>query len=136
MKQRTIKFRAWQNGMTTQENSGVYGTKKFLDTLYEDCILMQYTGLKDKNGVEIYEGDIVIDIAYKYNKKTKKWDIPKKYEIAHEVVWGEITCEDSGMGGSHNRYYEGWMLDSGMPVRSNKSAEVIGNIYENKNLLK
>ena len=58
---REIKFRAWQDeGMLIQENSGVYATKKFLDKLYEDCILMQFTGLHDKNGKEIYEGDVVM----------------------------------------------------------------------------
>ena len=54
---REIKFRAWVDGEKmindVGNNLGYYlGTK-------DSCELMQYTGLKDKNGKEIYEGDII-----------------------------------------------------------------------------
>ena len=63
---REIKFRAWQKGGTkmidlqkitplilSHDQDGV-----FLP-FHKDIYIMQYTGLKDKNGVEIYEGDIL-----------------------------------------------------------------------------
>lgn len=103
--------------------------------------LMQYTGLKDKNGVEIYEGDIV----------------RRDFEIGHVVI-DPITLgaenyeiEDSGyfIGVVSYRPSEGYVLNkckkfndddelqskkSGVKIYANH-AEVIGNIYENPELL-
>ena len=63
MKQhREIKFRAWDGKMMRPSKQiGIWQSKcLFLDDgLVKKWILMQYTGLKDRNGVEIYEGDIV-----------------------------------------------------------------------------
>jgi len=61
--QRQIKFRAWNtDGMVTQPLAGNFGLHRFLGFLHQDAELMQYTGLKDKNGrgsVELWEGDIL-----------------------------------------------------------------------------
>lgn len=75
----------------------------------EDIEVMQYTGLKDKNGKEIYEGDIL------------KYD-PDVTTALQEVVW-------NGKGW-RVRNKRGWYGDSF------ETAEVIGNIYENPDLLK
>ena len=60
---REVKFRAWQdNGFIYQASNMVQDANKFWQKLYydlDDKFIMQYTGLKDKNGKEIYEGDII-----------------------------------------------------------------------------
>ncbi len=76
----------------------------------EDFILMQFTGLHDKNGKEIYEGDIVKDST------------PFTTEAVGEVVYeGEQFCLDD---------------EYGTPMHYGNNYEVIGNIWENSNFLK
>ena len=72
-------------------------------------VLMQYTGLKDKNGIEIYEGDIVAT-PFGYNCEIR-WNV--------NGHWGYWRTVD---GATYKEDY--W------------ECEVIGNIYENPELLK
>lgn len=97
---REFKFRAWQ-----RENDPEIP----IVPDREDCILMQYTGIKDKNGKEIYEGDIL-----KY--ETGYMD-SVTYEDGCFMTTGNSSCDY--LHCSVGRYH---------PV-------VVGNIYENPELL-
>ena len=121
---REIKFRAWlkeERKMVNVEtlfigiNRLCFGNSKTEDLFFrdfEEVELMQYTGLKDKNGKEIYEGDIVIlNDAEEENRCIVKY----KYG-SYILVDGDLREDLSN-------------------VESDKFLEVVGNIYENKNLL-
>nr|DAH64227.1 MAG TPA: YopX protein [Caudoviricetes sp.] len=79
----------------------------------------QFTGLKDKNGVEIFEGDVIGS----QNKDRSNW-----YVSHHKIVWhdtgfvGKQICSRSFIGLEH------W-------TRGENGYVVIGNIYENPELL-
>jgi len=114
MKTRDIKFRAWDHregkmwepiirpdGVLMTDNLyGGYTT--YYDQIPSDP-LMQYTGLKDKNGVEIYEGDVVVAAWH--------WTEPHLVELPDD-------------------YYDFQEYALG-----SEELEVLGNIYENPELL-
>lgn len=92
-----------------------YGNKSFN---YKDIELMQYTGLKDKNGKEIYEGDIV-----SFNLKSDNEGQPN--------IIGYIEYQTTFSGYKIMSFKGSFALDYNI-----KDIEVIGNIYENSELLK
>jgi len=126
---REIKFRAWDNidkrmitvnGMIATKLGAVVSENTLEDDMVyiSDYELMQYTGLEDKNGKEIYEGDIVA--IEMYNNVSDKWD---------KIHNGEVKyCEDRFLATYGDT---GRCSLSFLPTH----IEVIGNIYENPELI-
>lgn len=102
---REIRFRCWNKN-----------TKKMTPSLLEvkDIELMQYTGLKDKNGKEIYEGDVCINL--------------------------ELPCSESFVCRYSNEFamFEFWNeeTETGLGCAAYDELEIIGNIYENPELIR
>lgn len=141
--QRIIKFRAWsisRKEMLWVENlywfygTQIYngevsvvtcckidGTEIQRDIFGGDSILMQFTGRKDKNGEEIYEGDVV--------RATMRGGNPHFITKIGVIEFGDylktlvVHLEDED-------------IDDSEPVGRFYEIEVIGNIYENPELLK
>lgn len=151
---REIKFRAWDewsNRMIFQHDMNcVIGNKEYYFSLYEESVellhydedysayvkcnaeLMQYTGLKDMNGKEVYEGDIVKEKYYEYSKYSKKQ--PSK---SYGVIKRENKSCNLYIEWHFQDRYEGEAFWNTNQLYINKACEfeVIGNIYENKDLL-
>ena len=160
---REIKFRAWDteknlmiyDGVCDKVDDGWEDTTTYLSISFDGSIegqisddggknglhehsvelkkdrfvLMQYTGLKDKNGVEIYEGDVV-----KIYQGHSDW-----LDSAFEIMWKEgAFCMREG-----NRervtslifYADGMQTNRGHR-NIGQFIEVIGNVYQNPELLK
>lgn len=120
---REIKFRAFDplEGKMYQEVAVTmdgYAEADWGKTKYK-WVLMQYTGLKDKNGKEIYEGDIL---------KHPKADPPEDKGWKVDYLGVEYILENVSTG-------EIVSMSRFAPIYINYM-EVIGNIYENPDLIK
>lgn len=116
---REIKFRAW-NPYT---KSMYFYDVDTLSCMPSQCkpFLMQFTGLKDKNGKEIYEGDVV---------RANSWanSIIVFGKIGYDGEWNGLTGYALEIWGADNNFYElQYHFDP-------NKLEVIGNIYENPEL--
>lgn len=132
---REIKFRAWikeekkmvivetidfsEKSIQYLEKNEIIDAYLLRTTFLEDIELMQYTGQKDKNGKEIYEGDIL------------KYKFPYDRRLKHVSLVKFIETEASF--GIKDRYENEIPL---YRIAANNYFEVIGNIYENEELLK
>jgi uncharacterized phage protein (TIGR01671 family) len=126
--QREIKFRIWipkfNSFLKNYNNSDEIGirTVGVFNNLYnlpympsDEYVAQQYTGLKDKNGVEIYEGDII------RCKSFDGWFDKIGYYHNMEVKYQTLESGDSELSGF---------------LYINIDREVVGNIFENNELLK
>ena len=115
---RVIKFRAFHKEskvmMKTVISSGNVNMLQPLDTYRDTYEWMQYTGLKDKTGKEIYEGDIIEYRPVKPSKRTGELVFTSRKVFVVEY--------------KHSYRYIGFNMGKTAHSR------VIGNIYENEEL--
>lgn len=123
---REIKFRAWSlihnemrfnPSMSCKDGKWSLRQKGPSTLLQEDMILEQFTGLRDKNAVEIYEGDILggsIGAPVHWCEKRMGWAFTFDDECACYMCSGDTELSEYDLN----------------------ELEVIGNIHQNPELLK
>ena len=141
---REIKFRAW-NGREMLKNVGFHPhlamdlaaedehyreseEGRYLVGAFQSWKIMQYTGLKDKNGKEIYEGDILRTINH-YEGKTLVY-------LYHTVVWRDRLNGWFCLNNNDKTEKESDGSCQLWVYVKNTEFEIIGNIHENPELIK
>ena len=125
---REIKFRAWDKRelRMIQWQSYFFGEYVFENRMDEtDFVpyeIMQFTGLKDKNGKEIYEGDIL------------NWT-GKRSKDTSEFAYRYIITFENGIFGYRLGNAQVNKIEPLQGLVELETYEVIGNIYENPDLL-
>lgn len=122
---REIRFRAWDTkrkkwgfdiGVSTVFLNDIKSTEPYTLTISREngnYVYQQYTGLRDKDGTEIYEGDIVY------------WKQNQSFSSTFIVRYGDSAGDDLGVA-------YGWNI----PDTYKQNIIVLGNIYDNPELLK
>ena len=128
---REIKFRVWNKTKQAMEYPVIFCIPQGKEVGgWEEIIPMQFTGLKDSYGKDVFEGDIC-----QYKTGEKKGGI-----YSDEYIFtGFVRYDDAGFEiGNHNGYGGEWESLSFIIGSYNKMAtnfKVIGNIYENTELI-
>lgn len=127
---REIKFRVWDGEKYLHHSGGKFDrewiylkveggiwSKWGIGSYTKNLVLQQYTGLKDKNGVEIYEGDYVKITNHRWILA----DGQKEEDTQYLVEWSGI--------GFDFRLLNGYFMQ-GCGRNSEPEYEVVGNIFE------
>lgn len=127
---RALEFRAWDIKRKTYDHEEILLSPNgdILASRWQELrepesvyILEAFTGLKDKNGHKIYNGDIVSEEFEYGGEKTK-------------TIWQVRWCDDEYAFELH--YVSGFEVDDcSLVAGDEEDYEVIGNIHENKELL-
>lgn len=138
---REIKFRGksdgvWCYGSHVKTGVGLHYiipqnliSNALFQTVVDGATVGQYTGLKDKNGREIYEGDVVAEMVC---QRTVIDGMPKDYppkKVHFRIGWGEEGCwkKLKGLGDEVGDLCGFFTLKN--------ECEVVGNIHDNPELL-
>jgi uncharacterized phage protein (TIGR01671 family) len=140
---REIKFRAWNSKERQMSKSftlhdigdgrirGVWSSPR-LSFPITDCIMLQFTGLKDETGKEIYEGDVISEMR-RHNKAEIRFGTfgigKDSWDITHAATGFVCAFQDGGY--------------TGLNMKSNEAhgfaceeIKIIGNVHQNKRLFK
>lgn len=147
---REIKFRAWGNDKMwypeTKTNDNCFTTLHFFngggidwglyDSIFENRIvsgeygaIMQFTGLKDKNDKEIYEGDIV-QLSDNWLFKDKELCVIEYHQYGIPYIIQRYLKNKPNQGDYNFDYLKDSSISGCEPFY-----EVIGNIYENPEII-
>lgn len=129
---REIKFRAWDEidkkmipmdrGRYDRDSGSLKFYLQYIPNRDSHLKFMVFTGLKDREGNDIYEGDVVEQF---YKGATR-----------FVVIWDEVEKDRWNLKAKDSSYYDNGDYYEGSNGRNWKTFKIIGNIYENPELIK